>query len=114
MARSYKWQPHEGARHAIPRKLAVNNVGHTLCGVEVTAGSDKWPDEARCWPTCAECDLAWRAHEDILPWPRDGRTPEDLPGNRPEVASMPHDEQVDVLALLIDTALIYQAVKQVS
>lgn len=74
MGRSYKWQPHNGARHAVPRKLAVNAMDRTLCDIEVTGGSDAWPDEARCWPTCRECDLAWRAHEHILPWPRNERS----------------------------------------
>lgn len=77
MVRGFKWQPHHGARHAIPRQLAVNQVGRTLCDVEVRARSDTWPDEARCWPTCRACDLAWRAHEHILPWPRSERA-----GNR--------------------------------
>ncbi|WP_086667508.1 zinc finger protein [Lentzea kentuckyensis] len=74
MGRRYKWQPHNGARHAVPRELAVGHVGRTLCDVEVTGHSDTWPDEARCWPTCHECDLAWRAHERILPWPRNERS----------------------------------------
>ncbi|WP_434447642.1 zinc finger protein [Lentzea sp. E54] len=75
MGRCYKWQPHEGARHAIPRELTINDVGQTLCDIEVTARSDEWPDEARCWPTCPECDLAWREHEQILPWPRGAKAP---------------------------------------
>lgn len=77
MAREYKWQPHCGARHAIPQKLTVRDTGHTLCGIEVQVQSDEWPDETRCWPTCFECDSAWRAHERILPWPRS-----DSPGRR--------------------------------
>jgi hypothetical protein len=72
MPRDYKWQPHSGARHAIPQGLAPNDAGSTLCGIELKAGPDTWPEDARCWPTCVECDLAWRAAEHILPWPRKG------------------------------------------
>ncbi|WP_442916470.1 zinc finger protein [Lentzea sp. DG1S-22] len=32
MVRSYKWQPHDEQRHAIPQELAVNEAGRTLCG----------------------------------------------------------------------------------
>ncbi|WP_329791931.1 zinc finger protein [Lentzea sp. DG1S-22] len=73
MTRDYKWQPHSGGRHAIPQHLAANDHGHTLCGIEVVAGSDTWPTDSRYWPTCPECDSAWRAHEGILPWPRKGK-----------------------------------------
>ena len=109
MARSYKWQPHEGGRHAIPQALAVNDIGHTLCGIEVTAGSDRWPDEARYWPTCDECDLAWREHEGLLPWPRKGNDAQSLSSCRPEASNAcDGDNPIDVLALVIDT-LVSQA-----
>ena len=75
MTRSYKWQPHDGARHALPRSLAEGDPGSTLCGIEVTAKSDEWPETERYWPTCSACDLAWREEEQILPWPRDGKLP---------------------------------------
>ncbi|GLZ32069.1 hypothetical protein Lesp02_42570 [Lentzea sp. NBRC 105346] len=70
MARPYKWQPHEGSRHAISQELAANEVGNTLCDLEVTASTDKWADSERCWPTCKKCDAVWREHEHLLPWPR--------------------------------------------
>lgn len=103
MARSYKWQPHHGGRHALPQELAINDVGETLCGIEVTAGSDTWPDEARYWPTCAECDFAWRQHEGILPWPRKGKDAGPLSPSRREASSAPgSDSPIDVLALVVD------------
>ncbi|HEX7309381.1 zinc finger protein [Lentzea sp.] len=104
MVRSYKWQPHDKGRHAIPQELAVNEAGHTLCGMEVTAGTDKWPDEARYWPTCTECDLAWRASEGILPWPRKGHASETPPSRHGDASSTSRgDNPTDVLALVIDT-----------
>ncbi|MCP2242490.1 zinc finger protein [Lentzea aerocolonigenes] len=75
MSRSYKWQPHDGARHALPSSLAEGDPGSTLCGIEVTTKSDKWPESERCWPMCGVCDLAWREEEQILPWPREGMQP---------------------------------------
>ncbi|WP_157529037.1 zinc finger protein [Nocardia sp. NRRL S-836] len=71
MSRSYKWQPHDGGRHAIPQELAVHDVGRTLCGLKVVVGPDVWPACERCWPTCVKCDRAWRAAENTLPWPRE-------------------------------------------
>ena len=75
MTRSYKWQPHDGARHALPIALGEGDPGTTLCGVDVTTKSDKWPEAERCWPMCSACDLAWREQEQILPWPRKGMLP---------------------------------------
>lgn len=104
MVRSYKWQPHDEGRHAIPQELAVNEVGRTLCGIEVTAGPDKWPDEARYWPTCTACDLAWRESEGILPWPRNGHGSDAMQSRHSGASSAPHgDSPADVLALVIDT-----------
>lgn len=104
MARSYKWQPQKGSRHAIPHELTVNEVGETLCGVEVTAGLDEWPDEARYWPTCPACDLAWRAHEGIMPWPRTGKSAEKLSTSRSTASAASGDgESLDIIALVIDT-----------
>lgn len=111
MARNYRWQPHEGGRHAIPQELAVNDIGHTLCGIEVTAGPDRWPSEARYWPTCDDCDLAWREHEGLLPWPRKGKGVDPLPPYRPGASS--NSNPIDMLALVIDT-LISQAAQQKS
>lgn len=71
MPRSYKWQPHSGGRHAVPQELALFDDGRTLCGLEVTGGPDNWSSRTRYWPTCADCDGAWRAEENILPWPRE-------------------------------------------
>ncbi|WP_093602833.1 zinc finger protein [Lentzea waywayandensis] len=106
MVRSYKWQPHDEGRHAIPQELAVNHVGHTLCGIEVTAGSDRWPNDARYWPTCNECDLAWRESEGILPWPRTGQDGGPLSSPRPGASTTSStDSPIDVLDLVIDTLI---------
>lgn len=105
MVRSYRWQPHDDGRHAIPQELAVNDVGHTLCGIEVTAGSDKWPNEARYWPTCNECDLAWRECEGILPWPRKGQHAGPLSSRPGASKASDSDAPIDVLALVIDTLI---------
>ncbi|MET8763423.1 zinc finger protein [Lentzea sp. NPDC004782] len=110
MARTYKWQPHKGGRHAIPQALAVNDAGHTLCGIEVTAGSDRWPDESRYWPTCDECDLAWRDHEGLPPWPRKGKNVAALSPHSPGASET--DNPVDVLALVIDTLISQTAHQQ--
>jgi zinc-finger len=106
MARSYKWQPHGGGRHAIPHELAVNDAGHTLCGIKVTAGSDTWPEEARYWPTCNECDLTWREHEGLLPWPRKGKDAEPVSPCRPGASG--GDNPIDLVALVIDTLVARQ------
>ncbi|GLY49973.1 zinc finger protein [Lentzea sp. NBRC 102530] len=104
MVRSYKWQPHDKWRHAIPHALAVDEVGRTLCNIRVAAGPDKWPNEARFWPTCPECDLAWRESEGILPWPRDGHDSEITPSRHAGISSTSRsDSPMDVLALIIDT-----------
>ncbi|MFD4636876.1 zinc finger protein [Lentzea sp. NPDC058436] len=102
MVRSYKWQPHDEGRHAIPQELAVNDAGLTLCGIEVTAGPDTWPNDARYWPTCEECDLAWRKSEGILPWPRKGQ--DAVTASRRPAAS-DGGSSTDVLALVVDTLI---------
>lgn len=71
MPRSFKWQPYDGARHAVPQSLALNDIGRSLCDREVMIEPNTWSSCARFWPTCTECDRAWRAAENILPWPRE-------------------------------------------
>ncbi|MEU4449508.1 zinc finger protein [Actinosynnema sp. NPDC050801] len=71
--RPFRWLPYEGRRHAIPDCMAANDDGQTLCGVAVRVPHDpppRCPDG--CWPTCPNCDDAWREHEGIplFPWPR--------------------------------------------
>ena len=73
MPRKFKWQPHAGERHAIPQQLAIGDAAESLCGLEMTVRSDTWKDGERCWPTCHTCDREWRADENLLPWPRDGK-----------------------------------------
>ncbi|GAA2667135.1 MULTISPECIES: zinc finger protein [Actinosynnema] len=69
MSRSFRWLPHEGRRHAVSARLEVRDEGVTLCGIGlVVPSSPAYPQW--CWPTCAGCDLAWREHEGIQPYPR--------------------------------------------
>jgi hypothetical protein len=92
--RPFRWLPHEGRRHAIPDALAARDEGRTLCGVAVTVPHDPPPRSPDgCWPTCRDCDVAWRESEGIpvFPWPReardDDRTPPDPTGSvRPPLA----------------------------
>ena len=85
MTRSYKWQPHDGARHALSKSLTEGDPGSTLCGIEVTAKSDEWLEAERYWPTCSSCDLTWREKEQILPWPHNGKLPSTTPPQIHEV-----------------------------
>jgi hypothetical protein len=68
--RAFRWFQHDGRRHAIPVALLVGDGGATLCGVSVTVPSAPPPPIARCWPTCGDCDVAWRTHEGIPVFPR--------------------------------------------
>ncbi|WP_439659531.1 zinc finger protein [Lentzea sp. HUAS TT2] len=92
MPRAFKWQPHDGERHAIPRTLVPNAVGRSLCDIELTAGSDVWPPHERWWPTCQICDRAWRDAEGILPWPRQGNSANTTPSGK--AMSLPASELV--------------------
>ncbi|NUT53511.1 MAG: hypothetical protein HOV94_40420 [Saccharothrix sp.] len=87
--RAFRWLPYGGRRHAIPDTLAANDEGRTLCGVEVTVPHDpppRCPDG--CWPTCHDCDVAWREHEGIPLFPRPRATGD----NRLAVAKGQHAE----------------------
>lgn len=69
--RAFRWLPYNGQRHAIPDTLAANDEGETLCGVGVTVPHDPPPRSPDgCWPTCHDCDAAWREHEGIPVFPR--------------------------------------------
>lgn len=107
MARKYKWHPWAGRRHAVPRSLVANDVGQTLCEIEMTAGPDRWPDATRYWPTCPECDLAWRGHEGLPPWPRKD-TDQVAPSSGCRPGTTNDDNLIDMLSLVIDT-LVSQA-----
>jgi hypothetical protein len=69
-ARAFRWFQHDGGRHAIPNQLVVGDDGATLCGIAITVPATPPPPMARCWPTCSECDVAWRTHEGIPLFPR--------------------------------------------
>jgi hypothetical protein len=69
-ARAFRWFQHDGRRHAISNRLLVGDDGATLCGVPITVPPTPPPLIARCWPTCGECDVAWRTHEGIPVFPR--------------------------------------------
>ncbi|WP_433271973.1 zinc finger protein [Actinosynnema sp. CS-041913] len=68
MTRAFRWMPHDGRRHAIRSELAPREEGATLCGLPLTVPPSQsyvnW-----CWPTCADCDVAWRTHEGIAVFP---------------------------------------------
>ena len=105
MSRPFKWQPHEGSRHAIPQELAANEVGNTLCDLEVTASTDKWADSERCWPTCKKCDAVWREHEHLLPWPRSAKSKAFLAveGDELEGQTLPHADKATQFRDLVTT-----------
>ncbi|WP_433270725.1 zinc finger protein [Actinosynnema sp. CS-041913] len=64
--RPFRWLPHDGARHAIPDELAAHEEGATLCGVAVTVPHRPLPRVPDwCWPTCPDCERAWRILEGI-------------------------------------------------
>jgi hypothetical protein len=87
--RAFRWLPYGGQRHAIPDTLAANDEGRTLCGVELTVPHDPPPRSPDgCWPTCHDCDVAWREHEGIPVSPRPRKTG----GNSRAVAKPRHAE----------------------
>ena len=62
--------PHDGLRHAIHDEPAGERLLETLCGDPfVPQEPDLWTNK-NVWPTCWDCDGAWRENEGILPWPR--------------------------------------------
>jgi len=82
--RPFRWFPHDGRRHAVPDSLVVSDNGETLCGNAVTIPHDSPSKPQWCWPTCLDCDSAWRRHEGIPPFPRPAgsRTPARRPASR--------------------------------
>ncbi|ACU37532.1 hypothetical protein Amir_3647 [Actinosynnema mirum DSM 43827] len=69
--REFRWLPHDGRRHAIPDRLDVGDEGQTLCGVRLTVPRRAgWKSSAGLWPTCADCDCAWREREGISRFPQ--------------------------------------------
>ncbi|MEU4804724.1 zinc finger protein [Actinosynnema sp. NPDC023587] len=69
MTRAFRWLPHDGRRHAIRRELVPGDETTTLCGLPLTVPPAQ-PYTCWCWPTCPDCDTAWRAHEGISAFPR--------------------------------------------
>lgn len=70
--RLFRWLPHDGQRHAIGADLLARDQAATLCGEELVIPADPPTKSEWCWPTCPDCDAAWRAAEGILPFPRRG------------------------------------------
>ncbi|MEV0676326.1 zinc finger protein [Actinosynnema sp. NPDC050436] len=74
MTRAFRWMPHDGRRHAIRREPVAGEDAATLCGLPLTVQHTQsyvhW-----CWPTCPDCDAAWRAHEGIAGFPRSRPVP---------------------------------------
>ncbi|MFT7841812.1 zinc finger protein [Saccharothrix sp. BKS2] len=68
--RPFRWLPHDGGRHAVDVDLVAHDRATTLCGEELVIPAAPATKREWCWPTCAECDAAWRAVEGISPFPR--------------------------------------------
>ncbi|QFZ24040.1 hypothetical protein EKG83_05200 [Saccharothrix syringae] len=68
--RPFRWLPHDGRRHAVNADLVALEQAATLCGVELVVPAARPTKLEWCWPTCSDCDAAWRAAEGILPFPR--------------------------------------------
>lgn len=72
--RPFRWQPHDGKRHAVDDNAMPTQETTTLCGAELTVPAARATKRQWCWPTCAACDAAWRLAEGIplfLPQQRD-------------------------------------------
>ncbi|GAA3459275.1 zinc finger protein [Saccharothrix longispora] len=67
--RPFRWLPHNGKRHAVKEDAVACEETTTLCGEEVTIPAGRLGKEEWSWPTCRDCDAAWRAAEGILPIP---------------------------------------------
>ncbi|MFC6091573.1 zinc finger protein [Saccharothrix lopnurensis] len=72
--RPFRWQPHDGRRHAVTHDAVPLQATTTLCGEELTIPATPLGNREWCWPTCTDCDTAWRHHEGIPLFPRQ-RTP---------------------------------------
>ncbi|WP_189225991.1 zinc finger protein [Saccharothrix coeruleofusca] len=70
MGRDFRWLPHTGRRHAISTDLLPGDTGQTLCALPLIVPRRSPPKTDWCWPTCPDCDLHWRRHEGIPPYPR--------------------------------------------
>lgn len=68
--RPFRWLPHNGGRHAIQADLVAHDDATTLCGEALVVPDNRPTKGEWCWPTCTDCDAAWRAAEGILPFPR--------------------------------------------
>lgn len=68
--RAFKWLPHDRSRHAVEHRSNPGEDTRTLCGVDVTVPTEELPRTHWYWPTCVDCDAAWRGHEGIPTFPR--------------------------------------------
>ncbi|WP_309115970.1 zinc finger protein [Saccharothrix sp.] len=58
MSAAFRYYPHNGERHAIPKRAVGGQVTTTLCEVELTVDADRKLGTER---TCARCESAWRS-----------------------------------------------------
>jgi hypothetical protein len=72
--RPFRWQPHDGKRHAVTENAAAHEDTTTLCGQKLTIPATRLGNLEWCWPTCTACDTAWREHEGIPLFPRQRTT----------------------------------------
>ncbi|MFD7658457.1 zinc finger protein [Actinosynnema sp. NPDC059797] len=68
--RPFRWQPHDHRRHAVAEDAPACQTTTTLCGQQLTIPATHLGKEEWCWPTCPDCDTAWRLHEGIPLFPR--------------------------------------------
>ncbi|QFZ17186.1 zinc finger protein [Saccharothrix syringae] len=68
--RPFRWLPHNGKRHAVPAELVPRDAATTLCGEELVIPVQRASSLEWCWPTCTDCDSAWRRVERIPAFPR--------------------------------------------
>jgi hypothetical protein len=71
--RPFRWLPHDGRRHAIKADLIPRDQTSTLCGKDLAVPDVRATKNEWCWPTCADCDTAWRAAEGIPGFSRQSR-----------------------------------------
>ncbi|WP_447002446.1 zinc finger protein [Saccharothrix isguenensis] len=80
--RPFRWLPHNHKRHAVDADLVARDQARTLCGEDLIIPTTPRTKDQWCWPTCTECDLRWRAAEDIPPFPRQTRPTARRPSRR--------------------------------
>jgi hypothetical protein len=91
--RPFRWQPHDGKRHAVHHDTFPTQHTTTLCGEELTIPTTRATKQQWCWPTCTDCDTdcdtAWRLAEGI-PLPLQQRRTANGPGPAHMLAVLSH------------------------